>query len=723
MIKNTLLLIFLPCLIFFAKNSTASNNSDNNTSANSGEKNQYLLQKIAQAPLLEKDTSQWLQLFEQPGSNQYYYLANHQGKIYQLDQDNPNNSSLLLDFQQFSSQQSSHQFNAFTLHPNFLLRDQSGFGTFYTAHIEKAPSNNETKRLLDSNVDVPLTFDAVVIEWQLNQAKQVDFSRQREVLRIGIPSGNTGIKQLSFNPYSKSWHEDFSLLYLSLSPSPKLNKHPLYSGVILRIFPQIVASKDYGVPINNPYYANAQIDKTIYILGAGKIEQFIFPEKHSTTLLISHQYSFNDTVKHWLSYANGGEDWRKQAPKEFIYQNNELLFANNLLVYRGQNAPSLRNKFLLLTQNEQQWQLSSLGNYSALISAGVKQEQKALSPAKVEWRLQQKALQAQKLSIYRDNRDELLIFNEDTGAIYQLFQQEFTAGLAEEQSSTSSGISLLIVAFLGLLVTYILYQVNIRHNSAKVLVRREFSALKLAQDKLTLHLFKRHQKSADKIMTLADINQCQLMLGDLAIATINTAQDHGFNETREQELREIFHNEQIDKMVDGKVRRISLVLSDHEKNNHVICFYLRKGSDRITKKGYFEVVNEVIDWCWIIASGINLEQTGKRSIKPRVTADDIAKAEHKAQDTTPLHAQAAIIRPVTHPKPNKDVIARLHPELKEDTSPHKQRSTAAFESAKVETDLVNAIEKLVKLQQQGFLSADEFAQAKAKLLDRLNNTE
>jgi hypothetical protein len=42
-------------------------------------------------------------------------------------------------------------------------------------------------------------------------------------------------------------------------------------------------------------------------------------------------------------------------------------------------------------------------------------------------------------------------------------------------------------------------------------------------------------------------------------------------------------------------------------------------------------------------------------------------------------------------------------------------AATTIELAKVETDLVNALEKLVKLQQQGFLTTDEFEQAKAKL--------
>jgi len=37
----------------------------------------------------------------------------------------------------------------------------------------------------------------------------------------------------------------------------------------------------------------------------------------------------------------------------------------------------------------------------------------------------------------------------------------------------------------------------------------------------------------------------------------------------------------------------------------------------------------------------------------------------------------------------------------------------------MDTDLVNALEKLVNLQQQGFLTMDEFSKAKEKLLKTL----
>lgn len=721
-LKKILFLLLSLCLLLLPNSSSANNRA-----------NQYLLQKIAQAPQVKGKNSQWLQLLEQPGNSQHYYLANKQGKIYQLVQDNPNSTTLFLDLQQNLTKEPILQLSAFTLHPNFSLADQNNYGTFYTAHVEQSLNISRARRIQEPAVTMKLSYDAVVTEWQLNPAKQVDMSSQREVLRIAIASVNDGIKQLSFNPYSKSWHDDFSQLYIALAHNPKLKQYPLYSGTILRIHPQEVAIGSYSVPDSNPFFAKEKIEDAIYLLGAGKIKQFIWPDKYANKLLISHVYHYKDTVKHWLSYSDGGEDWRRKPPKKFLYQNKKPLTVNSLLVYRGQNAPILRNKLLMLTKNKQQWQLSSLGKGNSTTNLGVQQRQKILSPPQLEWQLQQAELIANQLTLFRDNRGELLFFNEDTGAIYQLFQQDIIQGYTpSNQETKQSGIGGMTVfmIILALLAGYIFYQVNIRQNSVKSFVRREFANLAFTGDKSALNLFKRHQHKAETKIALADIKQCQLLLGDLVIATINTTLGHGFSDQQEEALREIFHKEQVDKMVDGKVRRISFTICTDEKDKYIICLYLRKGSDRITKNSYFAVVDDVINWCWQIATEINSEHTDERSIKPKITAADIALAEHKTHDDTPLHAQAEIIRPATHPHPPSGVngLAPMSATtvLKENNAGiilTNHHDTTTIEAAKVETDLVNALEKLVKLQQQGFLSTDEFSQAKAKLLDSLNKTE
>jgi hypothetical protein len=635
-VNNTLFLLFSLCLLITSSACSAN------------KENQYLLQKIGQAPQSKTEKKQWLLLLDQPGNTPYYYLANKQGKIYQLDQDSPDNISLLLDLQSFSAKNPVLQLSAFTLHPNFSLRDQTGYGTFYTAHVEKYTTKNKTKRLADPTVTVPLAFDAVVTEWQLDLAKKVDKSRRREVLRIAMPTVKSDIRQLSFNPHSKPWNEDFSQMYISLSQSPTLRQHPLYSGAILRIYPQKNTTENYSVPHDNPYYASDKMDKTLYLFGAGQIKQFIWPDKHASRLLISHQYNFNDMIRHWISYSHGGEDWRKRAPKTFLHQSKSDLSANSLLVYRGQNAPALRNKLLLLSKNKQHWQLDSLSR-EIVSDTGNTTQQKTLPPPTLEWQLRQQALQANHLTLYRDNRGELLFFNEDSGAIYQLFQQDIMYGSQESEQSTLSTIVMLFVILLFLLGIYVLYQVNIQQKSAKSLVRREFSNLVLTDDKLALNLFKHHQREIDKVIALSDIKQCQLLLGDLVIATINTTLGHGFTEQQEQALREIFHNEQIAKMIDGKVRRISLTINTSEKNKYVICLYLRKGSDRITKNSYSEVIDNAIDWCWTIANEINAKQTENRTFRAKITATDIAKANQKTDDDKPLPRKAVNIPSLTPP--------------------------------------------------------------------------
>ena len=209
------------------------------------------------------------------------------------------------------------------------------------------------------------------------------------------------------------------------------------------------------------------------------------------------------------------------------------------------------------------------------------------------------------------------------------------------------------------------------------------------------------------------------MLGDLVVTTINTTLGHGFSEQQEQSLREICRVEKIEKMIDRKVRRINLVLNTQSKSKFIVCLYFRKGSDRITKKSYLEVVDDIVDWCWFIAKEINSSQTGDRAV---ILKDPIVLTEINYLDDTPLHTQAASIRPTIHLpivddviEPNKEEEVLLSGQNNKVTSASINKTTT-ITSVKVEPDLVSALEKLVELQQQGFLTADEFELAKAQLL-------
>ena len=718
-VKNIYSSILFLVLVLFARTSIAKE-----PAAVPQQQELFLLQQMAKAPSLDGAQKKWLELFEQPGNSQHYFLTNKQGQIFQLEQDNPNSTRLLVDLKQLAANAPEFQLSALSLHPNFSQQGQIGFNTFYTAHIESHANERQSHRIFDANVNKALPFDAVVTEWKLSHNSQVNNTNRREIIRIAVPTAESAINQLSFNPYSKSWHEDFAQLYLSLPESPELKQRPLYSGAILRVHPEQTATASYSTPYNNPYYANPQYEKTLYVFGIGNIKQFLWPEKHSTRLLISHRYSVNNSSKHWLSYSDGGDNWQQSPPKEFIYQTTETISANNLLVYRGQNVPLLRNKLLLLTNQDQAWQISSL-RLETSIDATSKPDHEGASKSTLEWLLQHQSLTTKELTLHRDNRGELLLFNEDDGTIFQVFQQDKDQVLASAPSSSSSMMNFLLIVILVLLLAYALYRSKIYQNSAKAFVRREFSALAVTSDMSGLNFFKRHQHEVDKSILLSDIKQCQFMLGNLVVMTINSTHRYGFSNLHEQELREIFHTEHIDKMVDGKIRRINVLINTYQKNNYIVCLYLRKGSDRITKKSYFDVVDDVIDWCWLISGKINPQHTEMRCIQTENVITDLGNADHKMHDDTPLHRQAAIIRPATHNQEQSQEKSKVEPSADELIREQTKLTSEdrSIVTAKAETDLVNAIEKLVKLQQQGFLSTEEFEQAKAKLLASLSNTE
>ncbi len=724
--KPFCIVALLHCLILFTHMSYAQTNTED---SNVNQNKTFSLPLLMQLPTATNKQKIWQQLIAHPVNSQQYYASNKQGQIYLIAHGTAGNTKanaqLLLDFKQLTlASNTVKTLNAFTLHPNFSLKDQQGFATFYTAHTEATNKKSTTKRIQERNAKLPVSFDGVITEWQLNltNLNQVDLNHTREVLRITLPNANHGIKQLSFNPYTKSWNEDFALLYIALDSTDSLNQFPLYSGAILRINPKKFGMKSFTVPATNPFLKNNNIHNSFYLVGAQHIQQFIWPDKNTEQLLISHQYknskkAVNNAPKYqWLSFSQGGEDWRENTPEQVLYKSHKYLSNNQLLLYRGRNAPALHNKILLLQKNNNQWQLSSLDSSQQV-------SQSNTVPPQLEWPLHQVLAASNPLQFFTNEKAELIFFQQDTGAAFELFQNNIQQGDTDNNSSNAI-IYILIIMMLAGSYWYMFYKIKIKKISAKAMVRRQYADINLDEEKQVLNFFKRHQKTIDKSIELHNIQQCQVLLGDNVIATIDGSVEQGFSDQQEQTLRDIFHREQTDKMVDGKIRRISIVISDNEQHSYIVCLYLRKGSDRITKKNYYQVIDDLIDWCWLIAQKINAENTGNRKEKPKVSAAEKSQLEHKLHNETPLHKQAAIIRPLTHqkdPQTNEPAINKQPEELADTTGyPEVQiNNEKAVNAGLVDTELVNALDKLVRLKQLGFLSTEEFSQAKAKLLKNL----
>jgi len=715
-----------------------------NLAANS---NSYQLDEISQLNQQQIKDKNWQQIVANPSNKEQFFIINGTGQLYLLEDTIAAKAILDLTSVRSVRSESTEQndnavikLTAMALHPSFSLRDQAGYGTFYTAHLEPINKKSKTKRLQERSADLALEFDAVITEWQFNSVnhQHVDLSTKREVLRIAVPDESFTIAQLSFNPAVKSWNDNFGLLYISLSGDKKWQK-PLYSGVILRINPTKFGLRSFTVPSDNPFLKDSQIKDAIYLLGGQGIQQFIWPDKHSEQILLVHQYN----QQNLLSLTAGRDDWRIKVPKKILYQSDEVI--DDLLMYRGRKLPYLRNKLLLLKHDDQNWSMESLV-FKGSLSA---RNNEANTP-QVEWQFTQQQLPANSQASFSVNLSaEILLLDNNENLLYHLSQNNLDLisdseeQIPEEASSGNSFLAMFILAIIGGAFYYL---VKRNKFSAKTLVRQQYAHLELSESKQQIGLYRRHKSSAEIIIDLADIVSSEVQLNESCINFINHDVGHGFSDDKEQDLRAIFTKEHVDKMIDGKIRQISVQLTDKQKHNYVVCLYMRKGSNRITKKSYAKVIDELIDWCWLIGKQINAGQTSERKVKAVAeSAESAAQMAAQQKKAAPLHNQAAAIRPATHktlvepaeqsktqakptfnPNPKAKVIVANATEQvanKVVAKPKAPQTSAAIvakhTNSTIDTELVNALEKLVALKQQGFLTTDEFAQAKAKLLKNL----
>ena len=682
------------------------------------EENKYQLSKIAQLNHSEVDSSSWQQLVTNPSNKHQYFVINATGQMYLVD--NIDNSYPVLDLN--THQQTDHfpiKLTAITLHPNFSLRDQIGYNTFYTAHLEALDKKDKVKRIQERSNDFTLKFDTVITEWQFSESnfKKVDLTTKREVIRIAVPDQSMTIKQISFSPYKKAWNDGFGLLYVALNGQEKWQK-PLYSGVILRINPAKFGLRNFTVPSNNPFANDDNIQNEIYLLGGQNIKQFVWPDKNKDDLLLSHYYS----NKSLLTLTTGRDDWRDEAPKNTLYSSDTTI--KDILSYHGRSLPSLRNKLLLLRQDDQYWFIDSL----SIKPSNNQNDHTSANPQQELQFSEQHFTNNSEISLSKNRDDEVLVLDKTAGIVLQIFQENFDTIIpadnnpvptAEQEESGANTYFLLIMLTI---IGGVFFMFKRLQFSAKAVVRKQFAKIKLSESQQQLALYHRHQNTTDIIIDIIDIVSCEVMLNNQIISVINKEAGHGFNDEKELDLRAIFAKEKIAKMVDDKARQINLVFTDNHDKSYTICLYMRKGSDRITKKTYSVVIEDLIDWCWLIAQKINKDETKKRAKKTALTTDSSKVNKH--QDQMPLHDQAAAIRP-SKPSAVK-VIDNLENNANkaQPTTEPATDSTAPFEhhqNSTINTELVNALEKLVSLKQQGFLTQDEFTKAKDKLLQSLFN--
>lgn len=612
-------------------------------------------------------------------------MAQDNGLIYLADQDSNLNQQAILNLSLSSANSDFLSLTAMALHPSFTDPEQPGYGTFYTAHTTEFDTDASINRLQLNDSDITFAFETVIIAWQYDFEKQkIDAQTPREILRIPIKTQHSAIKQLSFDPYQKSWNTDYGQLYISLNYIHHLKEQPLYSGVILRIHPMLFGALNYTVPDTNPFIKEPTIQDEIVVMGAQNVEHFFWAKNNHASIFVQH----NNSEQHMLSKAKLGDNLLIQSESNFLWQQPSAM--SSMLLYQGRNFLNLRNKMVFFSLLEGQWHLTSLALSPLLNESPIFEQlsaKKVLSPSS-------------SLDIHQDKEGEIILFDRHTSRLYSLQPDNLKVAetAASQSDATVAGpnnyfwYGCLLLVLLLLLLIFIKRQ-NTAQSRSIHLLKKDFVRFEYRPTTKTILLFRAGQKSVNTTLLVDAIIRYEVLLNNDVIYTLDGQPENAISNQIEVRLRDHFTKEQSEKIADEQNRQIGITLSSKDED-YTICLYLRKGNNRVTSAKYFEVVDKLIDLCWVIS----------KCLSPNVTETRVIPAF----GFTGHNTSAAVSDPNTPLAEDKHMI--------KETAMPKTAAPKPVEQSISQTEIVNGLDKLVALHQQGYLTDEEFSLAKAKLL-------
>ena len=220
-------------------------------------------------------------------------------------------------------------------------------------------------------------------------------------------------------------------------------------------------------------------------------------------------------------------------------------------------------------------------------------------------------------------------------------------------------------------------------------------------------------------MLVSEVIKAEIFLNNNLITTVEDG--NTFGQKEELLLKNESLKEKRIKMIDGRVRQLEVVLTDRGKNITPICCYLREGNQRLTKERFEEIVELSIDFAWFISDKINPNSTEerpekeKRPVEKAVRTQTFLKKVEKNKVAESSHSGTESAKIPTSNLVNENQT--ITKEVGRKQSAGDVHSKA--QQQKLDMELIEALDKLVKLKQQGFLTAEEFNNAKTKLLKDL----
>ena len=576
--------------------------------AGASTKREVSLTKVSEFVSKNGVLRQWLPPIENTGLDNQYFIANTSGELYSLKGDTIL-SDPVIDLSATLINSTGIKLTAFILNRNFSISDSIGFNSLYTAHTEEFTANTDVDYIEGQSTKITREFDLVVRRWQLALSSDGKYQvlHSEEVIRIASPAREVEITHLSFDRYAKSWLDDYSSLYISLTASKQFESEPLYSGSVLRINPIRSGQQNYSVPTTNPFLNKANINDEIFLLGAQSIQQVFWPDKYNGKLLLKHEYKGQPI----FSLSKGGSDWLKNEPDSILVAQKNWQLSDSVILYQGNKHEHLSGKLLFIEQDSNKLQLRSL-------KLNTRQAQKLNTEH--EWLLDDaNMLAAGRISLFSASNGDILFFNHDFNTIFTLNDHQqldinsdavksIEFSLLKLFQKLLSKLSLSKILLLLALIA-IVYLINIHYwpkkVSTKELLKGKLTSFTLDKAKHTLSLYRFHKRKVDTILSLHNIIRSEVYLNNVEINIISNELGHGFSKIQESDLLNSLAHEHHHKMQVDEVRKVSLHLIDDMQNEYSIYLYMRKGNIRLTRNSYEDVTNELVAWCWLLSGYIN----------------------------------------------------------------------------------------------------------------------
>ncbi|MCF2947087.1 hypothetical protein L0668_03145 [Paraglaciecola aquimarina] len=604
-----------------------------------------------------------------------FFFAHQSGRIYYSGKSEGYHNSEILNLPQALKDDGFMSLTSFVLHPSFTRPEDPDYATLFTTHTSKYFQANIQNRLTIDGTNIPFTYETIITAWRYNfQYQTIDPESAREVLRIPIVSKEQAIQTMKFKSDNKPWSRDFGLLYFSLNSLNDYAHIPIYSGAILRINPKKFGARNYLIPPNNPFIKDPSVDDEIVFMGAKHIENFYWAKSDNASIFINHKNAKNYSV----SEVMYGDDWRSKPQINPQWDLDELMPAT--LYYTGRKFLELKDKLLFVTLVDNSWHVN------ARSVLDINQDFSVFEVVNIE----QEPLKTANLSLIQGKLDDIFIFDRSKSTLHRLTSYSQVIDINEtkdEKADHGNVIKYFVIVFVFLplvFFTYIYFGKTAKERAFRQYVKRVIRFKYNSNTQIVL-LFKGNKKECYKQIPISDINRCEVLLNGTIIGLVDNQLKKLFSNQKEDEIREIFSTEHFSNMVDDKMRKIELVVHLNAQT-HTLCVYLRKGKNRVTSTKYFESVEIVLDLFWDLSKHFNPKETEARDFQAPI---EVAQGyRHVPIKSEPSESK------------NGEYVDSTLSETNDLTE---------------QPDLVQAIDKLVNLHKQGYLSDKEFSQAKAKL--------